>query len=99
MTTFFTNPMIQYGALGLAFVLILAFTRAFFLLMAEHKTIQESLLKHHNERERAFTEQFLACVDRNSAALEKVEQSLQRIHIQLARNESQGNETLLVQYD
>jgi len=87
MSSLLQSPMIQYGALGLSFVLTLAFIRAFFTLMAQRHELQRKLLDHHAERERAFTEQFLACVDRNSAALEKVEQSLQRIQIQLARTE------------
>ena len=95
MSSILTSPMIQYGALGLAFVVTLAGIRAFFMLMAQRHEQQQSLFEHHTDRERAFTEQFLACIDRNSAALEKVEQGLQRICIQLARVEG-GGETLFV---
>jgi len=89
--SFLQSPMVQYGSLGLAFVLTLAFVRAFFLLMAQRHEAQQNIFAHHCAREKAFTEQFLACIDRNSAALEKVEQSLQRIQVELARKE--GRET------
>ena len=85
MEAFLDNPLIQYGALGLAFVLNAAGIRAFFALMAQRHEQQQNLFAHHAERERLFAEQLVACVDRNSAALEKVEQGLQRIYLQLAR--------------
>lgn len=81
------SPMIQYGGLGLAFVLTTAFIRAFFAQAAQRHELQRDIFAHHCERERLFAEQFMACIDRNTAALEKVEQSLQRIQIQLARAE------------
>jgi hypothetical protein len=87
MDSVLDSPLIQFGALGLAFVVTLAGIRAFFLLMLQRHEQQQSLFAHHMERERAFAEQFLACIDRNSAALEKVEQGLQRIQIELARTE------------
>ena len=96
MTTLLSSPMIQYGGLGLAFVLTLAFIRGFFMLMTQRQSIQESLMEQHNARERAFGQQFLACIDRNSAALEKVEQGLHRIEIQLAQNDRcQGDAVFL----
>ncbi|NQU43920.1 hypothetical protein HQ520_11595, partial [bacterium] len=76
--SFLENPMVQYGALGLSFVLTAAFIRAFFILMTQRHESQRDLFSHHCAREKAFTEQFVPCIDRNSAALEKVEQSLQR---------------------
>ncbi len=88
--------MIQYGAMGLAFVLTLAFMRAFFILLSQRQKMQDDLFTHHNDREKAFTEQFLSCVDRNSAALEKVEQSLQKIRVELARRDSHRGDTLFV---
>jgi hypothetical protein len=94
MTTLLDDPMIQFGALGLAFLLTLAFTRAFFALQNQRHELEQNLFAHHCERERAFTDQFMACIDRNSAALEKVEQSLQRIQIQLARNDAAAGETI-----
>jgi hypothetical protein len=98
MSSLLTSPMVQYGALGLAFTLVLAFIKAFFTLMAQRQSLQESLLNHHGERERAFTEQFMACIDRNSAALEKVEHGLLRIQIQLAQSEGKSADTILVPY-
>jgi hypothetical protein len=98
MPPFLNAPWIQYGALGLAFVLTLSFIRAFFTLLNQRHKILEDLLTHHQERERAFTQQFLACVDRNSAALEKVEQNLIRIQIQLAHTPPPAPETYLLEY-
>ncbi len=87
MEELLARPVVQYGALGLAAIISGAFVKAFFQLMAQRQAIQEDLLRHHQDRERAFTEQFMACIDRNSAALEKVEQSLTRMQIQLAQAE------------
>jgi len=98
MSPLLTNPMVQYGALGLSFTVVLAFIRGFFTLMAQRQALQEKLLRHHTERERAFTEQFMACIDRNSAALEKVEHGLMRIQIQLAQTEGKSPDTILVPY-
>jgi hypothetical protein len=92
MPSILTSPMIQYGGLGLAFVVTLAGIRAFFLLLAQRTEQQQGLFAHHAERERSFADQFMACIDRNSAALEKVENGLQRIHIQLARLEGASGE-------
>jgi hypothetical protein len=96
MTSILTNPMIQYGALGLAFVVTLAGIRAFFMLMVQRHEQQQDLFTHHSERERVFAEQLVACVDRNSAALEKVEQGLQRIYIQLARTELASADSIFI---
>ncbi len=87
MESIIQSPMIQYGSLGLAFVLAMAFIQAFFKLMSRCQQQEREQFQHHRERESAFTDQFLACIDRNSAALEKVEQSLQKIQLQLARSE------------
>lgn len=95
MSSVLTSPMIQYGALGLAFVVTLGGIRAFFMLMVQRQEQEQRMFSHHTDRERAFAEQFLACVDRNSAALEKVEQGLQRICIQLARSEGAGDALFL----
>lgn len=86
MQDLLATPIVQYGALGLAGIIAAAFVKAFFQLMAQRQAIQEDLLRHHQDRERAFTEQFIACIDRNSAALEKVEQSLTRMQIQMAQS-------------
>ena len=99
MNDLVNNPMIQYGALGLAFIVVLAFIRAFFTLMTQRQTIQENLLKHHSDREKAFSEQFLACIDRNSAALEKVEQGLQRIQVQIAQTDAKNAGVGYMPYD
>lgn len=99
MPTLFDNPTIQYGALGLAFVLTSAFIRAFFILLRHVQAARNDLQTHHNERERAFTGQFLACVDRNSAALEKVENGLQRILLQMAQNDSHGSDSYVLEVE
>jgi uncharacterized membrane protein len=99
MDDILNNPWIQYGGLGLAFFLTTALIRAFFILLAQRDTWQHDLFTHHCERERVVAEQFMACIDRNSAALEKVEQSLQRIQLQLARQEGAASEdTVYVEY-
>lgn len=87
LDTLLKNPLIQYGALGLAFLLAAAMAAAFFRLLTQQREQQAQLFRHHSDRERAFTDQFLACIDRNSAALEKVEQGLQQIRVELARGE------------
>ena len=98
MTSLLNSPLVQCGALGLAFLSVAALTRAFYALQNQRHELQRNLFAHHCERERAFTEQFIACIDRNSAALEKVEQSLQRIQIQLARAEaSAGTDTVYLE--
>lgn len=98
MPNLLDNPLVQYGSLGLAFLLSLALTRALLQLISQRHETQRGIFSHHCEREKAFTEQFLACVDRNTAALEKVEQSLQRIHLELARRDARGAETVYVEY-
>lgn len=92
------SPALQYGALGLAFVLALALARAFAVLIAYRERMQERLFEHHCERERALCEQFVACIDRNSAALEKVESGLQRLQVQIARQEG-GAEAAMCHYE
>lgn len=82
-----SHPLVQFGALGLAFFLAVALARAVMALLQQRDQAQRDLMSHHTAREKAFSEQFLACVDRNSAALEKVEQGLHRIHLELARRE------------
>ena len=97
MPSLLDSPAIQYGALGLCFVVVLAFVRAFFMMLSQRHEMQHQLFVHHGERERAFAEQFVACIDRNSAALEKVEQSLERIHVQLARNENRPPDAIYLE--
>jgi hypothetical protein len=93
------SPFVQYGGLGLAFLVVIAFVRAFFLLLVQRQKLQEEMLAHHAQREKAFAAQFIACVDRNSAALEKVEQGLQKIRLELARRGSPRGHAVCVPYE
>lgn len=95
MADFFCNTPVQYGALGLCFILVSALLKAFFSLLQQRQKMQEELFEHHTRREKAFTEQFLATIDRNSAALEKVEYGLTRLQIELARQKG----TVYVEYE
>ena len=72
---------------------------ALLMLISQRHETQRNLFTHHCEREKACSEQFMACIDRNTAALEKVEQSLLRIHLELARKDARSGETVYVEYE
>jgi hypothetical protein len=98
-TNLLDSPLVQYGSLGLSFLLSLAMVRALLMLITQRHETQRNLFSHHCEREKACSEQLMACIDRNTAALEKVEQSLHRIQLELARKDARSAETVYVEYE